>query len=98
MHGRRRPSPTSAHRPSERPRISFMISSVPPPMGPSRASRSARMRATPPAAPAPPVGAAHAPTPPGSETVGAADHVEHDLVGAGADPVQPQVTPAPLDP
>jgi hypothetical protein len=28
--------------PSERPRISFMISSVPPPIGPSRASRAIR--------------------------------------------------------
>jgi integrase len=30
------------HRPSWRPRISFITSSVPPPIGPSRASRSAR--------------------------------------------------------
>jgi ATP-binding cassette, subfamily C, bacterial len=29
----------------------------------------------------------------GSQAVGAADHVEHDLVGAGADPVEAQVTP-----
>src|ERR1700742_1934894 len=28
----------------------------------------------------------------------AADHLEHDLVGAGADPVQAHVAPHPLDP
>src|SRR3954453_2236697 len=31
------------------------------------------------------------------QPVGPADHVEHDLVGPGADPVQPQVAPGPLD-
>jgi hypothetical protein len=39
-HRRRR----RAHSPSVFPRISFMISSVPPPIGPSRASRAARER------------------------------------------------------
>ena len=39
-HRRRR----RAHSPSVFPRISFMISSVPPPIGPSRASRAARSR------------------------------------------------------
>ena len=39
-HGHRR----RAHSPSVFPRISFMISSVPPPIGPSRASRAARAR------------------------------------------------------
>jgi hypothetical protein len=32
------------------------------------------------------------------QAVGAADHLEHDLVGPGADPVQPQVAPGALDP
>src|SRR4051812_32026554 len=31
------------------------------------------------------------------QAVRAADHVEHDLVGAGADPVEPHVAPDPLD-
>ena len=35
-------TPANPYSPSWRPRISFMISSVPPPIGPSRASRSAR--------------------------------------------------------
>jgi GNAT superfamily N-acetyltransferase len=34
---------------------------------------------------------------PGLESVGAADHVEHDLVGAGADAVQAHVAPDALD-
>jgi Bacterial regulatory proteins, lacI family len=33
-----------------------------------------------------------------SQTVRAPDHVQHDLVGAGADPVQAQVAPHALDP
>ena len=41
-HRRRR----RAHSPSVFPRISFMISSVPPPIGPSRASRAARARSS----------------------------------------------------
>src|SRR3954469_18549758 len=34
---------------------------------------------------------------PVSEAVAAADHVEHDLVGAGPDAVEPHVAPDPLD-
>src|SRR6185312_3831740 len=33
-----------------------------------------------------------------SEAVRAADHLEHDLVAAGPDPVQPQIAPGTLDP
>jgi hypothetical protein len=34
--------PANPHKPNDLPRISFMISSVPPPIGPRRASRAAR--------------------------------------------------------